>query len=77
MMFIQAMVRCYEAGERSLRGRKIKATRTKLNSYFMGSISAAYSSSLSRFTAALIRARWVKACGKLPRASPQGPVSSE
>ena len=30
----------------------------------------------SRLKAALIRARWVKACGKLPRASPLGPVCS-
>ena len=30
----------------------------------------------SRLTAALMRARWVKACGKLPKASPDGPISS-
>src|SRR6202011_3641133 len=30
----------------------------------------------SRLTAALMRARWVKACGKLPRASPVIEVSS-
>ncbi len=31
---------------------------------------------LSRCSAALIRARWVNACGKLPSASPDGPISS-
>jgi hypothetical protein len=30
----------------------------------------------SRLTAALIRARWVYACGKLPSASPAGPICS-
>jgi|SRR5450755_2944559 signal transduction histidine kinase len=30
----------------------------------------------SRFTAALIRARWVSACGKLPSASPEAPICS-
>jgi hypothetical protein len=30
----------------------------------------------SRLKAALMRARWVKACGKLPSASPLGPISS-
>jgi signal transduction histidine kinase len=30
----------------------------------------------SRFTAALIRARWVSACGKLPSASPETPICS-
>jgi hypothetical protein len=30
----------------------------------------------SRSKAALMRARRVKACGKLPRASPLGPISS-
>jgi hypothetical protein len=30
----------------------------------------------SRLKAALMRARWVKACGKLPKASPEGPISS-
>jgi hypothetical protein len=30
----------------------------------------------SRWTAALMRARWVKAWGKLPKASPLGPISS-
>ena len=30
----------------------------------------------SRLKAALMRARWVKACGKLPSASPDGPISS-
>jgi serine phosphatase RsbU (regulator of sigma subunit) len=30
----------------------------------------------SRSKAALMRARWVKAYGKLPRASPLGPISS-
>ncbi len=30
----------------------------------------------SRWRAALIRARWVNACGKLPSASPDGPISS-
>jgi len=32
---------------------------------------------LSRLNAALISARCVNACGKLPRASPSGPVCSE
>jgi len=30
----------------------------------------------SRLEAALMSARWVKACGKLPKASPEGPISS-
>jgi hypothetical protein len=30
----------------------------------------------SRLKAALMRARWVKAWGKLPKASPEGPISS-
>ena len=34
------------------------------------------SSARSRFTAALIRARWVSACGKLPSASPEAPICS-
>ena len=34
-------------------------------------------SSRSRRTAALISARWVNACGKLPSSSPLGPISSE
>src|SRR5262249_31591085 len=33
-------------------------------------------SARSRLKAALIKARWVKACGKLPRASPLVPVCS-
>src|SRR5467141_852607 len=33
-------------------------------------------SARSRLQAALIRARWVNACGKLPSASPAGPISS-
>ncbi len=33
-------------------------------------------SARSRLTAALIRARWVNACGKLPSASPAEPISS-
>ena len=34
------------------------------------------SSARSRLTAALIKARWVNACGKLPSASPDAPTSS-
>src|ERR1039457_1087904 len=34
------------------------------------------SSARSRFTAALIRARWVKAWGKFPSASPEAPICS-
>ena len=30
----------------------------------------------SRLSAALMRPRWVSACGKLPRAFPEGPTSS-
>jgi hypothetical protein len=33
-------------------------------------------SARSRLKAALIRARWVNACAKLPSASPAGPISS-
>ena len=36
-----------------------------------------YPSALSRLYAALISARCVKACGKLPSSSPVGPISSE
>ena len=36
-----------------------------------------YPSWWSRFTAALMSARWVKACGKFPSCSPVGPISSE
>src|SRR5215211_602965 len=36
-----------------------------------------YPSVLSRLYAALISARWVNACGKLPSSSPVGPISSE
>jgi hypothetical protein len=47
----------------------------------LGSILAEYGpvrqpSWRSRLKAALMRARWVKACGKLPKASPEGPISS-
>ena len=41
-------------------------------------ISALWVSSfLSRFTTAPMRARWVKACGKLPTCCPVGSISSE
>src|SRR5215218_5116213 len=36
-----------------------------------------YLKARSRRTAAAIRDRWVKACGKLPRASPEEPIFSE
>jgi pimeloyl-ACP methyl ester carboxylesterase len=42
-----------------------------------GSTPAPWSSWWSRLTAALIRARWLKACGKLPSCSPVAPISSE
>jgi hypothetical protein len=48
----------------------------------LGSILAEYKprrrqpSWRSRLKAALMSARWVKACGKLPKASPEGPISS-
>ncbi len=41
-----------------------------------GQGGAVVASARSRLTAALIRARWVKACGKLPSASPDEPISS-
>ena len=40
-------------------------------------LAAAHPSARSRLKAALISARWVNACGKLPSCSPVGPISSE
>ena len=40
-------------------------------------LAGAHPSARSRLYAALISARWVNACGKLPSASPVGPISSE
>src|SRR6266851_3269703 len=42
-----------------------------------GTASAFHPGTRSRLKAQLIRDRWVKAWGKLPRASPIGPISSE
>ncbi len=38
--------------------------------------SASPDSARLRLQAALIRARWVNACGKFPSASPAGPISA-
>ena len=39
-------------------------------------VPAGHAKARSRWTAALIRERWEKACGKLPSASPEAPISS-
>src|SRR4051812_33893246 len=58
---------------RCLKSRLLQANQLASN---LHTRKADYPRAWSRFTAALIRARWVKAWGKFPKASPDEPISS-